>query len=204
MASPVTIASLTKTYPGARVPALESVSLSVAPGSFLVLLGLSGSGKTTLLRCLAGIERADSGSTEIGGRTLRRRPPPRAARAARPVDGVPGLRPVAAHDRARQPRVRAAAAAARRWWRPGRHPAGARGRGRAAPQRPDGRRAVSRSGPTRRAATSFPPTRPPPPATPPPATPAALTAAAPAGASGVTGIRRTLPPRPASARLAVT
>jgi iron(III) transport system ATP-binding protein len=70
VASPITIASLTKTYPGARVPALASVSLSVAPGSFLVLLGPSGSGKTTLLRCLAGIERVDSGSIEIGGRPV--------------------------------------------------------------------------------------------------------------------------------------
>ena len=40
----------------------EAVSLDVAPGTFLVLLGPSGSGKTTLLRCLAGIERIDSGS----------------------------------------------------------------------------------------------------------------------------------------------
>jgi iron(III) transport system ATP-binding protein len=49
---------------------LKSVSLDVAPGSFLVLLGPSGSGKTTLLRCLAGIERADSGTIAIGSRTV--------------------------------------------------------------------------------------------------------------------------------------
>ena len=70
MASPIAITSLTKTYPGSRVPALKSVSLDVAPGSFLVLLGPSGSGKTTLLRCLAGIERVDSGSIGIGGRVV--------------------------------------------------------------------------------------------------------------------------------------
>jgi iron(III) transport system ATP-binding protein len=46
------------------------VSLDVAPGSFLVLLGPSGSGKTTLLRCLAGIERIDSGSLSIGSREV--------------------------------------------------------------------------------------------------------------------------------------
>ncbi|HEY5396424.1 MAG TPA: ABC transporter ATP-binding protein [Trebonia sp.] len=50
--------------------ALKSVSLDVAPGSFLVLLGPSGSGKTTLLRCLAGIERIDSGSVGIGGQVV--------------------------------------------------------------------------------------------------------------------------------------
>jgi ABC-type Fe3+/spermidine/putrescine transport system ATPase subunit len=70
VAEPITIAGLTKTYPGPAVPALRSVSLDVAPGTFLVLLGPSGSGKTTLLRCLAGIERIDSGEITIGGRTV--------------------------------------------------------------------------------------------------------------------------------------
>jgi ABC-type Fe3+/spermidine/putrescine transport system ATPase subunit len=49
---------------------LKGVSLDVAPGTFLVLLGPSGSGKTTLLRCLAGIERIDSGTIAIGSRTV--------------------------------------------------------------------------------------------------------------------------------------
>jgi iron(III) transport system ATP-binding protein len=70
VAEPITIAGLTKTYPGSREPALRSVSLDVAPGTFLVLLGPSGSGKTTLLRCLAGIERIDRGEIAIGGRTV--------------------------------------------------------------------------------------------------------------------------------------
>ena len=70
MAEPISMVSLTKTYLGAAVPALKSVSLDVAPGTFLVLLGPSGSGKTTLLRCLAGIERIDSGSLSIGSRAV--------------------------------------------------------------------------------------------------------------------------------------
>jgi iron(III) transport system ATP-binding protein len=76
VAEPISILSLTKTYPGAPVvagkpvPALKSVSLDVAPGTFLVLLGPSGSGKTTLLRCLAGIERIDSGSLNIGSQVV--------------------------------------------------------------------------------------------------------------------------------------
>ncbi len=70
MAEPISVVSLTKTYPGSVTPALKSVSLDVAPGAFLVLLGPSGSGKTTLLRCLAGIERIDSGSIGIGGRVV--------------------------------------------------------------------------------------------------------------------------------------
>jgi ABC-type Fe3+/spermidine/putrescine transport system ATPase subunit len=70
VAEPICLASLTKTYPGAAVPALKSVSLDVTPGTFLVLLGPSGSGKTTLLRCLAGVERIDSGSLSIGSRIV--------------------------------------------------------------------------------------------------------------------------------------
>ena len=70
MAETVTIEQLTKTYPGSRDPALDGVSLDVAPGTFLVLLGPSGSGKTTMLRCLAGIERVNGGSIEIGGRVV--------------------------------------------------------------------------------------------------------------------------------------
>jgi iron(III) transport system ATP-binding protein len=70
VAEPISVSSLTKTYPGAVTPALKSVSLDVAPGTFLVLLGPSGSGKTTLLRCLAGIERIDRGSLSIGSRVV--------------------------------------------------------------------------------------------------------------------------------------
>jgi iron(III) transport system ATP-binding protein len=70
VAEPISVAALTKTYPGAAAPALRSVSLDVAPGTFVVLLGPSGSGKTTLLRCLAGIERIDGGVLSIGGRVV--------------------------------------------------------------------------------------------------------------------------------------
>jgi iron(III) transport system ATP-binding protein len=70
VAETVTIGQLTKIYPGSPNPALDGVSLDVAPGTFLVLLGPSGSGKTTMLRCLAGIERVSGGSIEIGGRVV--------------------------------------------------------------------------------------------------------------------------------------
>ena len=60
--------ALTKRFD--RVHALHDVSLGVAPGRFLVLLGPSGSGKSTLIRCLAGIENPSAGRIEIGGKVV--------------------------------------------------------------------------------------------------------------------------------------
>ena len=46
---------------GERVSALESITLDVAPGEFLILLGPSGCGKSTLLQIIAGLEVPSSG-----------------------------------------------------------------------------------------------------------------------------------------------
>jgi len=53
-----------------RVDALRGINLEVGEGEFCVLLGPSGCGKTTTLRCVAGLERPDSGEIEIGGRMV--------------------------------------------------------------------------------------------------------------------------------------
>lgn len=58
-----------KVYPGGS-QALADVSLTVAAGTLLVLLGPSGSGRTTLLRCVADIERVSGGAIRIGGRVV--------------------------------------------------------------------------------------------------------------------------------------
>ena len=54
---------------------LRDISLDVAEGEFLTILGESGSGKTTLLRIVAGFESADSGELSMMGERLDRLPP---------------------------------------------------------------------------------------------------------------------------------
>lgn len=49
------------------VHALEEVSLAVADGEFVCLLGPSGSGKSTLLRIIGGLAAPDSGTVHFGG-----------------------------------------------------------------------------------------------------------------------------------------
>jgi spermidine/putrescine transport system ATP-binding protein len=49
---------------------LKKISLDIAPGEFLTLLGESGSGKTTLLRLIAGFEQPTSGEIWMGGERL--------------------------------------------------------------------------------------------------------------------------------------
>jgi ABC-type Fe3+/spermidine/putrescine transport system ATPase subunit len=55
--------------------ALDNVSLSVAPGEFLTLLGASGSGKTTTLRLIAGFDHPDAGEILMDGQDIGPLPP---------------------------------------------------------------------------------------------------------------------------------
>jgi ABC-type Fe3+/spermidine/putrescine transport system ATPase subunit len=54
---------------------LRDISLEIAEGEFLTILGESGSGKTTLLRIIAGFERADAGELWMAGERLDPLPP---------------------------------------------------------------------------------------------------------------------------------
>jgi polar amino acid transport system ATP-binding protein len=49
---------------------LRGISLNVAEGEVIALIGASGSGKSTLLRCCNGLERVDSGSVTVFGQDL--------------------------------------------------------------------------------------------------------------------------------------
>jgi spermidine/putrescine transport system ATP-binding protein len=69
----LSIRNVAKTF--GRNPVLRNVSLEIAEGEFLTILGESGSGKTTLLRIIAGFETASAGELWMGTERLDQQPP---------------------------------------------------------------------------------------------------------------------------------
>src|SRR5215475_12998823 len=63
----IAYANVAKTFDAGRVVAVDGVSLDVAEGEFLAIVGGSGSGKTTLLRLANRLIEADSGSVRVEG-----------------------------------------------------------------------------------------------------------------------------------------
>lgn len=72
-ASLLSVRSVSKQFGNHTV--LKDISLDVAEGEFLTILGESGSGKTTLLRIVAGFESATSGEVWMAGERLDTLPP---------------------------------------------------------------------------------------------------------------------------------
>jgi len=67
----LSIHALTKSYAGPRPRTVFSdVSLELATGDYVAVMGESGIGKSTLLNLVAGLDRADSGSIQLDGTEL--------------------------------------------------------------------------------------------------------------------------------------
>jgi ribose transport system ATP-binding protein len=62
------VESVSKSFPGVR--ALEKVSLSLAQGEVLAVVGENGAGKSTLMKILAGVQQPDSGALLLDGQPV--------------------------------------------------------------------------------------------------------------------------------------
>lgn len=73
--SEVVFENVGKVYSRGDRPAVDSFSLTVKDGEFLVLVGPSGCGKSTTLRMVAGLELPTSGKISISGKDVTNLPP---------------------------------------------------------------------------------------------------------------------------------
>lgn len=68
MKSAIEVTKLTKVYPGSKIPAVDSLSFSIAKGEVYGFLGSNGAGKSTTIRLLMDFIRPTNGSASILGK----------------------------------------------------------------------------------------------------------------------------------------
>ena len=86
---PLIVENVSKSYLQGQqsVRALSGISLDVADGTFLAIMGASGSGKSTLLHLMAGLAHCDQGSVKINGQDLAQMPDAQLTRFAAATSG---------------------------------------------------------------------------------------------------------------------
>jgi len=66
----IELSEVTKRYAAGGVPALDHVSLAVAAGEAVAVMGPSGSGKSTLLNLVAGLDKPSGGTITVSGQRV--------------------------------------------------------------------------------------------------------------------------------------
>ena len=72
MNSLLQINDVTKRYDGSGRPAVDGITLEIAPGDAVAVMGPSGSGKSTLLNLIAGLDRPTNGTITVAGQRIDR------------------------------------------------------------------------------------------------------------------------------------